>query len=101
MTLPSYDAEHEARSTSWAGMSVFRERCGSVLIEIHDVDHGPPHCHLSGLPGGGTARVNLLTLEVTRPAGLRLATPIRRRLRQRQLDMLVAWALVTTTDRGE
>lgn len=47
------------------------------------------------------ARVNLLTLEVTRPAGLRLPTPIRRRLRQRQLDMLAAWALVTTTDRDE
>ena len=61
MTLPSYDAEHETRSTSWAGMSVFRERYGSVLVE----------------------------------------TPIRRRLRQRQLEMLAAWALVTTTDRDE
>ncbi len=82
-------------------MSVFREKVGSVLIEIHDGDHGPPHCHVSGLPGGIAARVNLLTLEVTRPAGSGLPTVVRRRLKEMQVDMLVAWERIAKMDRSD
>jgi hypothetical protein len=101
MTIPSYDAEHQGAIRTWTGMSVFRERYGSVLIEVHDVDHGPPHCHVSGLPGGLTARVNVLTLEVTRPAGFKLPATLRRRVKERQLDMLAAWELVEKIDRSD
>jgi len=82
-------------------MAVFREKCGSVFIEIHDVDHGPPHCHLSGLRGGASARVNLLTLEVTKPPGLPMPKSVRRCLKERQLDMLGAWERVISTDWSE
>ena len=53
-------------------MAVFREKSGSVTVEIYDFDHGPPHCHVSGLPGGLTAQVDLYTLAVTKPPGRRL-----------------------------
>lgn len=81
-------------------MPAFRERCGSVEIEIHDVDHGPPHCHVTGLPRGGSGTVNLLTLEV-KPPGLGLPTAVRRFLRDRQEDMPAAWEGVISSDRGE
>jgi len=50
-------------------VAAFRERRGGMTVEIHDLDHGPAHCHISGLPGGLNARVDLYTLEVTKPAG--------------------------------
>lgn len=71
------------------------------MIEIHDVDHGPPHCHVSGLSRGSTARVNLHTLEVTRPPGVRLPRAVRRSLEEWQLDMLGAWEQVISIDRSE
>ena len=30
-------------------MTLLRLECGGVRIEIWEVDHGPPHCHVSGL----------------------------------------------------
>jgi hypothetical protein len=79
-------------------MSVFREKVGSVCIEIHDVDHGPPHCQVSCLPGGATARVDLLTLRVSKPPGSDLPKAVRQRLRARQEDMLAAWERVQSVD---
>ena len=77
-------------------MAVFRGECGSVAIEIFDVDHGPAHCHLSGLPGGAKARVSLLTLEVTKPPGMKLPKPVMRFLKGHQEDMLGAWERVVS-----
>lgn len=82
-------------------MTVFREKSGSVTVEIHDVDHGPPHCHVSGLPGGLTARVDLYMLEVTKPPGRELPRPVRRFLRDRQERMLATWEQIISTDRSE
>jgi hypothetical protein len=70
-------------------MALFRLDCGGARIEIWEVDHGPPHCHISGLDQGATAVVDLITLKVTRPQGLRLP-PVVRRLRDNQIDMLEA-----------
>jgi len=81
-------------------LSAFRAHCGSVQIEIHDVDHGPPHCQVSGLPGGGSGTVDLLTLQV-RPPGLMLPVAVRRCLCERQQDMLAAWGDVVGWGRGE
>lgn len=81
-------------------MPAFRERCGSVLIEIHDVDHGPPHCHLSGLPGGRSRTVNLLRLAV-RPPGMCLPRPVARCLRERQVVLPEAWDAVISADGSE
>jgi hypothetical protein len=81
-------------------MTVFDEKCGSVSVRIHDVDHGPPHCHVAGLPRGGSVIVNLLTLEVTRPEGMCLPIALRRLLRARQDEMLAAWERVVSTDRN-
>jgi hypothetical protein len=53
-------------------MALFRLECGGVKIEIWEVDHGPPHCHISGLDQAGTVVVDLITLRVTRPPGLPL-----------------------------
>ena len=36
-----------------------------MTVEIYDLDHGPAHCHICGLPGCLNARVDLYTLEVT------------------------------------
>lgn len=82
-------------------MAVYRDRCGNAVVEIHDVDHGPAHCHVFGLPGGLGARVDLHTLEVTKPAGRRLPPRVRRFLRDRQEAMLEAWDRVISTDRSE
>lgn len=80
-------------------MAVFSMRVESVLIEIHDSDHGPPHCHLSNLPRNAIAEVNLLTLEVTSPRGFRLTPRVRRALKDEQVAMLAAWEKVRRIDR--
>jgi len=82
-------------------MAAFRERRGSITVEIYDADHGPPHCHVSGLPGGFNARVDLYTLEVTKPPGRELPRQLRRHLKEWQERMLEAWEHVNSTDRSE
>jgi hypothetical protein len=82
-------------------MAVYRRRLAGVTIEIHDVDHGPPHCHVSGSGGGAVAQVSLLTLEVVKPSGLRLPRAVLRALKDDQIAMLVAWNEVISIDRGE
>ena len=72
-----------------------------MTVEIYDLDHGPAHCHASGLPGGLNARVDLYTLEVTKPAGRPLPPRMRRFLRDRHERMLEAWDRVISTDRSE
>ena len=79
-------------------MAVYRKRIGAVLVEIHDVDHGPPHCHVSGLAFNATAKVNLLTLEVIKPHGYRLPVGLKRFLKSEQAAMLLAWERVVSTD---
>lgn len=81
-------------------MAAFRRHVGAVSIEIYNVDHGPPHCHVSGLSGGATARVNLLTLEVTKPTGEVLPRAVRRCLREWQVEMLEVWDQVISIDRS-
>jgi hypothetical protein len=77
-------------------MTIFRVRCGTAAVEIHEVDHGPPHCHVVGLPRKDNVRVSLLTLEVTKPQGFALPAAVRRCLKQNQLEMLEAWERVTS-----
>jgi|WetSurMetagenome_2_1015567.scaffolds.fasta_scaffold50942_2 hypothetical protein len=75
-------------------MALFRVECGGARIEIWEVDHGPPHCHISGLEKGGTAVVDLLTLRVTKPSGLSLPSAVSRCVRDNQAAMLQAWTQV-------
>jgi hypothetical protein len=75
-------------------MALFRLECGGARIEIWEVDHGPPHCHISGLDQAGTVVVNLITLRVSRPPGMSLPPVVRRCLRDNQTDMLEAWTRV-------
>ena len=75
-------------------MALFRLECGGAKIEIWEVDHGPPHCHISGLDQAGTAVVNLITLKVMKPPGLVLPPVVRRCLRDHQRNMLEAWTRV-------
>lgn len=71
-------------------MALFRLECGGAKIEIWEVDHGPPHCHISGLDQAGTVVVDLITLRVTKPPGLSLPPVVRRCLRDNQINMLEA-----------
>jgi hypothetical protein len=82
-------------------MALFRVECGGVRIEIWEVDHGPPHCHISGLDRGGTVVVDLVTLRVTRPSGLSLPPAVCRCLQENQVTMLEAWAQVISFPRRE
>lgn len=75
-------------------MALFRVECGGARIEIWEVDHGPPHCHICGLDQAGTAVVDLVTLRVTKPPSLALPRVVRRCPRENQVDMLAAWARV-------
>jgi hypothetical protein len=75
-------------------MALFRVECGGARIEIWEVDHGPPHCHISGLDKAGTVVVDLVTLRVAKPLGLSLPPVIRRCLRDHQPAMLEAWGRV-------
>jgi hypothetical protein len=75
-------------------MALFRVECGGVRIEIWEVDHGPPHCHIIGLDKGGTVVVDLVTLRVKRPSGLTLPPAVSRCLRDSQVAMLEAWTQV-------
>lgn len=75
-------------------MALFRLECGGAKIEIWEVDHGPPHCHISGLDQAGIVVVSLITLKVTRPPGLSLPPVVSRRLRDSQMEMLEAWSRV-------
>lgn len=72
-------------------MAVFREKCGGVVIEIYDVDHGPPHCHVIGLSERGGVVVSLFTLQVTKPGVFPLPRAVRRCLKESQERMLAAW----------
>ena len=74
-------------------MALFKFDCGGVEIVIFEVDHGPPHCHLFGLPAGRVT-VNLLTLRVMKPRGYSIPPKVRRCLRDQQLNMLTAWEKV-------
>lgn len=87
--------------TFWGKMAAYRHTITGVTIEIYDVDHGPPHCHISGLPGGIKARVNILTLEVTKPPGCALPRAVTKALRSNQIKMIEAWDKVISIDRGE
>lgn len=82
-------------------MAAYQKTVAGASIEIHDVDHGPPHCHVSGLPGGATARVSLLTMHVTKPPGLKLPRAVAKALKADQEAMLKAWENVISIDRGE
>lgn len=75
-------------------MALFRLECGGVRIEIWEVDHGPPHCHVSGLDQAGTVVVDLVSLRVTKPSGLSLPPVVRRCLRDHQEDLFQAWSRV-------
>ena len=75
-------------------MALFRLDCGGAKIEIWEVDHGPPHCHISGLDQAGTVVVSLITLKVTRPPSLPLPPVVTRCLRDNQVSMLEAWSRV-------
>jgi hypothetical protein len=75
-------------------MALFRLECGGAKIEIWEVDHGPPHCHISGLDQAGTVVVDLITLRVTKPLGLSLPPVVKRCLRDNQMTMLEAWSRV-------
>jgi hypothetical protein len=83
-------------------MALFRVDCGGARIEIWEVDHGPPHCHVSGLQKGGSVVVDLLTLRVRRPFGLFLPPTVSRCLRDNQVAMIEAWAqVISYPDRKE
>lgn len=75
-------------------MALFRVDCSGARIEIWEVDHGPPHCHISGLDWAGTVVVDLVTLRVTKPPGLSLPLALSRCLRDNQVKMLEAWTQV-------
>ncbi|HLA81021.1 MAG TPA: hypothetical protein VJP78_05220 [Thermoleophilia bacterium] len=75
-------------------MALFRLECGGAKIEIWEVDHGPPHCHISGLDQAGTVVVDLVTLRVIKPHGLPLPPTLRRCMRENQMNMLEAWSRV-------
>jgi hypothetical protein len=75
-------------------VAFFRLECGSARIEIWEVDHGPPHCHISGLDQVGTVVVDLVTLRVTNPSGQSLPPAVSRCLRENQRDMLAVWERV-------
>ncbi len=75
-------------------MALFRLVCGGVRVEVWEVDHGPPHCHVSGLHQAGTVVVDLVSLRVTKPPGLSLPPLVRRCLRDHQEDLLEAWTRV-------
>jgi hypothetical protein len=75
-------------------VALLRLECGGARIEIWEVDHGPPHCHVSGLHKAGTVTVGLVSLRVTKPSGLSLPPAVRRCLRDHQAELLEAWSRV-------
>ena len=77
-------------------MALFRLECGGAKIEIWEVDHGPPHCHISGLDQAGAVVVDLITLRVTKPPGLSLPPVVTRCLRDNKMNMLEAWSRVVS-----
>jgi hypothetical protein len=77
-----------------ASVALFRLDCGGARIEVWEVDHGPPHCHVSGLDQAGTAVVDLVSLRVTKPPGLPLPPVVRRCLREHQEELLEVWSRV-------
>ncbi len=83
-------------------MALFRVECGGARIEIWEVDHGPPHCHVSGPERGGTVVVDLVTLRVMKPPGLSLPPAVSRCLGENQSTMLEAWTrVISYPDRKE
>jgi hypothetical protein len=75
-------------------VALLRLECGGARIDIWEVDHGPPHCHVSGLDQAGAVVVDLIGLRVTKPPGLSLPPAVRRCLRDHQEELLAAWSRV-------
>ncbi len=63
-------------------MALFRLQYGGARIEIWEVDHSPPHCHVRGLDRAGAVVVDIVTLRVIRPPGFPLPPAVRRCLRE-------------------
>lgn len=79
-------------------MAVWRTKCAGARIWINEVDHPPPHCHITA--GRRHYKVALWTLQVLKPAGGGLPAPLRTCVRTHQLEMLRAWDRVRLlTDR--
>jgi len=72
-------------------MALIRLEAGGARIEVWEVDHGPPHCHVTGLEKAGNVVVDLITLRVTRPHGLALPPVVARCIRGHQAELLEAW----------
>ncbi len=68
-------------------MAVFNHTCGGYKIKINNVDHPPPHCHITG---GGNIRVSLLTLEPLDP-NQEIPPGVKKCLRECQEEMIQAW----------
>ena len=77
-------------------MAVFNETLAGYRVKIHDVDHAPPHCHVS--LAGRSKRVSLLTLEILNPPPHSLPPSLRRALKARRAEMLEAWDRVQEID---
>jgi len=80
-------------------MAVWNYQCGGARIRIKDVDHPPPHCHVT--TDRGTLKVSLVTLEPLPPSTARLTHSVQKCLRQSQEDMLAAWTRVRVIPPGQ
>lgn len=70
-------------------MAVWKRTVGGYPVVIHDVDHGPPHCHV--FVNGRDVEVLLYDLEIRNPPPNALPGILRRKLKAVQIEMLQAW----------
>jgi hypothetical protein len=70
-------------------MSAWKGKIAGFEVKIHDVDHWPPHCHIS--MKGRNMRVDLRTLEYLNPPPHSLPAKLRKGLMALQSGLLKIW----------
>ena len=80
-------------------MAEWKKKCGGGKMWINEVDHPPPHCHITA--GGRHFKVDLWTLQALKPAGEELPAPLRACVRTYQEEMLKAWESVRLMTGGK
>lgn len=79
-------------------MAVWKEKLAGCEVKIHNTDHPPPHCHAFVM--GRDVKIALDTFQVLNPPPNAISAGLRKALKTRQSDMLIAWEKVHIQPEG-
>ena len=79
-------------------MAVWKATISNYVVKINNVDHAPPHCHVT--VKGRNVQVVLADLTILKPPPHSLPANLRNGLKDKQEEMFAAWSLVKEIPAG-